>query len=399
MISSAPDYLPLSFITFILHFFNIFTFTNYKTRMINDSHHTILGYSCRSLFHTFMTLMKLQKEDLVIVTTPLHHTSFRNIIELFVKPENIHIIKMNDSYNKIENLPEVDNCDLVIITHLFGQDMELNDFTEFKNKHNCLFIEDRVQGGYIQSYSDNIFDMSFYSCGMDKRPVALGGGFVNVKQRNTRLNNIADYLQEQTLSYKEETRCERFMFLAKKIPTFFLYNCKPVIYLLIKILNFFNMSLLDFATSYRKKNPGFAHGEYLKKPSNALLKSIYDEFNNISSIENLYANQYNKFKNKLNKNHLKKYIRWDIDRELLTPYNTFYVEKIRFNEFKNYMKTCNICMVPNPTYKIFNHEYEGKDIDEEFNNSLVYMPSLANMSEEEMDYLAHKINLFEEMVD
>ena len=56
-------------------------------------------------------------------------------------------------------------------------------------------------------------------------------------------------------------------------------------------------------------------------------------------------------------------------------------------------------MVPNPTYKIFNHDYEGKEVDEEFDNSLVYMPSLANMSDDEMNYLAHKINLFEEMVD
>ena len=395
MIRSAPDYLPLSFTTFILHFFNIFTRTSYKTRIINNNYHTILGYSCRSLFHTFM---KLQKDDLVIVTTPLHHTSFRNIIELFVKRENIHIIKMNDSYNKIESLPEVDRCDLVIITHLFGQDMELSNFTQFKNKHNCLFIEDRVQGGYIRSYSNSIFDISFYSCGMDKRPVALGGGFVNIKHA-TRLNNIAENIQEQTNSYKEETRCERFMFLLKKIPTYLLYNCKPFIYVIIKLLNFLNMSLLDFAASYRKKNPGFAHDEYLIKPSNALLKSIYDEFNNISSIENLYALQYSKFKNKLNEVHFKKYIKWDNNNHLLTPYNTFYVDKLKFNEFRNYMKTCNICMALNPTYKIFSHEYEGKDIDDEFNNSLVYMPSLANMSDDEIDYLVHKINLFEEMVD
>lgn len=399
MICSAPDYLPLSFLSFILHFFNLFTTKKYKTKIVNDNHNTILGYSCRSLFHTFMTLMKLKKEELVIVTTPLHHTSFRNIIELFVKPENIHIIKMNENYNKIESLPEIDSCDLVIITHLFGQDMELSDFTQFKNKHNCLFIEDRVQGGYIRSYSDYIFDMSFYSCGMDKRPVALGGGFVNIKPGSSRLNIITDFLQEQTNCYTQETRWERFMFLLKKIPTYLLYNCKPFIYIFIKILNFFNMSLLDFAADYRKQNPGFAHDGYLKKPSEPLLKSIYDEFNNIDSIENLYANQYNKFKSKLNKNHLKKYIRWDIGRELLTPYNTFYVEKERFNEFTNYMKVCNICMVPNPTYKIFNHEYEGKDIDEKFNNSLVYMPSLGNMSDQEMEYLTHKINLFEEMVD
>jgi hypothetical protein len=399
MITSAPDYLPLGLVSFLSHFFNIFTTKSYDIKIENKYHNTILGYSCRSLFHTLMSYMNSLNEDLVIATTPLHHTSFRNIIELFVKPKNIHIIKMNKEYNKIESLPEVERCDLVIVTHLFGQDMEMNNFNEFKDKHNCLFIEDRVQGGHISSYNRDIFDISFYSCGMDKRPVALGGGFVNVRKGDERLNNITNFINDTTNSYTLESRCERFMFLLKKIPTYLLYNCKPFIYLFIQILNFFNINLLEFAAYYRKQNPGFAHDRYLKKPSNGLLKSICQEFNNARPIENLYAEKFTKFKSKLNERHFKKYIKWDKNSYLLTPYNTFYVDKIRFNEFKSYMKSCNICMVTNPTYKTFNHDYEGKEVDEEFDNSLVYMPSLANMSDDEMSYLAHKINLFEEMVD
>ena len=88
-----------------------------------------------------------------------------------------------------------------------------------------LFIEDRVQGGHISSYSSDIFDISFYSCGMDKRPVALGGGFVNVKKGDERLNNISNFINDATNSYTVELRCERFMFLLK-IPTYLLYNCK-----------------------------------------------------------------------------------------------------------------------------------------------------------------------------
>jgi len=338
--------------------------------------------------------MEYFNNDIVIVTTPLHHTSYRNIIELFVKPENIHIIKMNDNYNKIVELPNIERCDLVIITHLFGQDMVLDNFNEFKKKHKCLFIEDRVQGGEMSYFSSDIFDMSFYSCGMDKRPVALGGGFVNIKQRYRKLTNIIKFLHKQTESYKQESSYERFIFLIKKIPTYLLYNCKFIIYSFIKILNILNMSLLEFATYYRNTNPGFAHDGYLKKPSNALLKSIYMEFNNIKSIENLYAKQYIKFKSKFKVDNVKKYIKWDNNNNLLTPYNTFYIVKDRYVEFNNYMKVNNICMVPNPTYKLFNHDYDNKENDKEFNNSLVYLPSLANMSEDEMDYLVDKINLF-----
>ena len=399
MICSAPDYLPLTFFSFLGHFFNLFTKEKYETNIVTDTHISLLGYSCRSLFHTLMSFYKSKKEDLVIVTTPLHHTSFRNIIELFVKPENIHIIKMNKSYNNIESLPEVDNCDLVIITHLFGQDMKMSNFENFKNKHNCIFIEDRVQGGKILNNQNKIFDVSFYSCGMDKRPVALGGGFVNIKQSNQELNELIDYIHNQTNSYKEETSLERFLFLVKKFPTFLLYNCKPFIFLFIKILNFMNLSLLDFAMYYRKSNPGFAHDGYLKKPSNALLKSIHDQYYNMSCIENLYEEKFNRLKEMMDEELMKKYLIWENNNKLLTPYNTFHIDLDRMKEFCTFMKDSNICVVKNPTYKIFNHQYKSKEVDVEFNNSLVYMPSLGNMTDTEMKYLCHKLNLFDQMVD
>ena len=63
------------------------------------------------------------KDDLVVAVTPIHHTSFRDITEKYVKPENIHLIELNSNYNEIKKMPEMEKCVLVIITHLFGQDM------------------------------------------------------------------------------------------------------------------------------------------------------------------------------------------------------------------------------------------------------------------------------------
>ena len=155
-------------------------------------------------------------DDLVVVTTPLHHTSFRNIMALFVKPENIHIIKMDSTYTKIERIPDVKKCDVVIITHLFGMDVDVSELYKFKNKHSCIFLEDRVQGGYIgKNFSDEIFDIAMYSCGMDKRPVALGGAFMNIKRRDI-TSDIPSYVIYKTGNYKEETRIERLLFLLKK---------------------------------------------------------------------------------------------------------------------------------------------------------------------------------------
>ena len=395
MICSAPDYLPLSFYSFVSHFFNLFTFKSYDIEIKKDNHKTILGYSCRSLFYIFMDFMSKKNDNLTIVTTPIHHTSYRNIIEKFVKPKNIHIIKMNENYNKIENLPSVDRCDIVIITHLFGQDLMLKDFTDFKRKHNCLFIEDRVQGGRVYSKSNSIFDISFYSCGMDKRPVALGGGFVNIKNNSKNNNELNIFFKKSIHSYQKESRIDRFLFLLKKIPTYFLYNNKLFIYFFIKILNIFNLDLIEFAKCYRKKNPGFEHNTFLKNPSQPLLKSIHQEINNSDYIENLYSEKFNKFKSLKN---LKKYIKWYNYNNLLTPYNTFYIDKSNLTKFKNYMKKHNICVVDNPTYKIFNHDYEGKINDEHFNDSLVYMPSLANMSDDEMNYLIKILSNYENLI-
>ena len=54
------------------------------------------------------------REDIVIVTTPLHHTSYRDIIE---------------------EVPKIDKCDLAALTHLFGRDMDLSFLTEFKKNY------------------------------------------------------------------------------------------------------------------------------------------------------------------------------------------------------------------------------------------------------------------------
>ena len=95
---------------------------------------------------------------------------------------------------------------------------------------------------------------------------------------------------------------------------------------------------------------------------------------------------------------MKKYIKWYNYNNLLTPYNTFYIDKSNLTKFKNYMKKHNICVVDNPTYKIFNHSYEGKIQDEHFNDSLIYMPSLANMSDDEMKYLIKILNNYENSI-
>ena len=124
MISAALDYLPVSFKDYLYHLvvpFNIKRPSNYlKERDV----HQLMGYSCRSLFDTIMRYYSEKNNNLKILTTPIHHTSFRNIIEKYVKPENVFILDVNERYNSINGIPNYD-VDLCVITHLFGQDMKL----------------------------------------------------------------------------------------------------------------------------------------------------------------------------------------------------------------------------------------------------------------------------------
>ena len=86
MITASLDYIPLLFTQFIAHFLNIFTFKQPENEIIGIPKYTrISGYSCRSLFDTTLKFYTDKNPNLKILTTPLHHTSFRNIIEKYVK--------------------------------------------------------------------------------------------------------------------------------------------------------------------------------------------------------------------------------------------------------------------------------------------------------------------------
>ena len=92
IIKTAPDYLALNTFEFAKHFTNLLTSQKFELAIKNNTHTRILGYSCRALFE--VCLRYFNNKELVVTTTPIHHTSFRNLIEKYVNPENIHIIKL-----------------------------------------------------------------------------------------------------------------------------------------------------------------------------------------------------------------------------------------------------------------------------------------------------------------
>ena len=166
------------------------------------------------------------------------------------------------------------------------------------------------------------------------------------------------------------------------------------IWCFIKLLNKFNHSLTKFVQFYREKNPGFNHNDYLIRPSNALLKSVHSNINKFQWIEFLYRVKCCKFMTYNNLNVKQTYFPWYKNISLLTPYNTVYVKEDKMDEFINYLDRLNICVVKNPTYKIFDHEYKNKEKDKKFNNSLLYIPSLGGMTDKELLYLSEVLDDF-----
>lgn len=391
MIFAALDYLPVSFYNFLYHIFSAFSFNTPKIYTKHSSMHRILGYSCRSLFDTMMQYHYHKNNNLTILTTPIHHTSFRNIIEKYVKPENVYILGVNDDYNKITEIPNYD-VDLCIITHLFGQDMDCSFIIDNLNKFpiKTIFIEDRVQGGSFGSkFSYNFMDISLYSTGMDKKPCGLGGGVMYIKDSTARLNCIASVIENKVMSYEQEYFWDRLLFLFKKIPTYILYNCKPFIKILIWGFKQFNLDLHKFATKYRKKNPGFQHANYNKNPSNGTLHSINYALqkDNYTSIETLYAEKSLYFFSKLKCHETKKRMfKWYNEKPLLTPYNSVYLNNRP--KFIAYLNNLKIPVIENPTYKIFNFDHIDKNKYQKFNDSIVYLPSLAILTKKEISDLA-----------
>ena len=384
IISAVPDHITLSFKDFIKHFFNLFTFKKYEIYEEHNDFIRIYGYSCRTLFELCMMYYSSINEN-KITATGLQHTSFKNIINKYIDDENLYVFEYSNNIKEVQKQNIESN--LVLITHLFGQDLNLSFLQELKNNNpNMIIIEDRVQGGTLNKiFSYDFVDISIYSMGMDKRPNSLGGGFINIRKKYKN-KSLINHLITKTNTLQKETRIERFFNLCKKIPTFLIYNYNlftyPLIYI-ISIINRFNNNINTglITSNYRKVNPGFSHDAYMKQPSFPLLKSIKENINNHSKIEKIQSTKNNKYMSMLSSTIKNNYYPWYNGSNLLTNYNTIYMNYEKINNFINMCNNKNICIIKNPTYKPLNKKHET------LYNNLIYLPSLNTLNDKEMNSL------------
>jgi dTDP-4-amino-4,6-dideoxygalactose transaminase len=318
-------------------------------------------------------------------------------MERYVKPKNINIIDLNKSYTGVEGVPDVDRCDIIVVTHLFGQDMDLSKLKKFKEKHNCLVIEDRVQGGYYdKKFSDDIVDISIYSMAMDKRPIAMGGGYMYIRNDHNKI--IKDLIRLIDELPREKSR-KRFNDLLKKIPTILLYNSRSFLFSFLSVLNLLsrfnkNINILNVSKGYRKGNPGFSRVGYMLKPSRGLLKSMYENFHKYEEVEEIYSKKYDYFIKQFPPKLVKTFFPWYKGHAYLTPYNTILINEHLVDDFLEFFRDNDMSSLPNPTYKLFNHSYKNEERYKKFNNGITYIPCTVNMSIDEITFLTNKIKEF-----
>lgn len=390
----VPDAIPLSLLDLILVFSHlIFYSPDIKQVKENSSYYTLYGYSCRSLWEIF--LKSYPESNMNYLISPLHHTSWKNLIEKYIEPEKIQVLELNKSMNGLpedinsnpEMIKKLENTQVVIITHLFGQDLDLSVLVDLKDKYNFIIIEDRVQGGSVDKpFSHPCVDMSFYSMGMDKRPCSLGGGYVNINKNGKNSQKILDTMLITLNKLPHQSKWSRLIDLIKKIPTYAIYSYQNVSKITSWLLSWKGLDLPSAVQFYRQKNPGFSHHNYMWQPHASLKSNMIKNHLNYKPIEKRMRKHYEYFHTLLKL----EYIPWFQKYETpLTMYNTIYIPPDEINLKLAYFQKHNIAYLPNPTWKVLS---QAPIRYHDFSKGLVYLPCLYHMNREEINYLSYLVN-------
>jgi len=385
-IYSVPGSIQISFWRAIYYIY--WVFCNKKpTNLVfdfNSNYKRIYGNSCRQLFETYISLKKKNNPDMTIGVTPIHHTSFRNIIEKYFDQNNIIIFDLDNECNRVNVPDNLKNkkIDLILVTHLWGYDLDMSELDVFRNK--AVFVEDKVIGGKYSDKTKTNADLYFHSCGMDKRPASISGGYVDINNDN--INDIIlmeNFIKKLPLNtfYEKLSKISDIMLLNIIYNGSFLQQIIKIFCLLT------NNNLSDIVHMIRKSKPGFSHGNFMKCPNQFMVNEIIRIDYKVFGTEELFISKNNYFKSKITNYNLKKYFPWKLDINYSTlPYNPILVEKKNHNKFFKYFNTKLVPILKNPTYVTFeNASIKYKN----FLDNIIYLPNLYKMNIREINNLTN----------
>eukprot|EP01147_Barroeca_monosierra_P001934 gene1934-5023_t len=273
----------------------------------------------------------------------------------------------------------------VVITHMLGRDYQRSWLKKWKEKNpNLLIIEDRVQGGLIHEDDTAIADISLYSSGQDKLPNFMGGGFARV--HSSTHNSLYDDLAKELEMLPYETNFQRFVFLAKKIPTVLIYNWRPATYVIEKIASsLFGVDRCDLSDNYRKQNPGFMHEGFAIRPSPALLHSMDTILEELGEWEIQQVQCTTLFRTLLS------HMGPDV-REHVKPFGAdtsccyFFVQLPDVVNSRKFLASRGVITISNQTYIALDKK------DEHLLHGMVLLPSLFPLRPEEISWLAKQLS-------
>ena len=382
----------------------------------------LLGYSCRTIFDALLPMLIAHNPDLVVAVSPFHHTSFIKILERHVRAENIVALESDRALTTLR-LPSQANrpIGLVVVTHVFGRDFDLSAIADAKNGEgegstaggSFLLVEDRCQGGSLRKpFSHEAVDVALYSMGMDKRPIALGGGYANVRDLSSSLafplargtsagggggGGSADFALARSLSAEldalpVESTAQRAWALLLKTPTYAIYNLRAVQRLVVSGLYAGQQlgvlpTLASFAVSYRKANPGFEHAGYMKRPSTAARRSMLWQLDNWLPIEREVGWRWQAFVAALGEDAAAELLPW-AHQDSLSIYNAIWVTPARRQALIAFAEAHGVISMSNPTYKAIAVPADGWV--QQLMAGIVYLPCLSGLQggQKEIDALA-----------
>lgn len=130
-----------------------------------------------------------------------------------------------------------DRTRAILIAHLFGSRMQLDEVVKFAHAHDLVFLEDAAQAFAADGYTGHTkSDVSFFSFGPIKTASALGGAVLKFKDAD-----LCERLRSRQSAYPIQSRW-RFL---NRIVTFALFKIlalPPVLHLFVVICRGFNQS-------------------------------------------------------------------------------------------------------------------------------------------------------------
>lgn len=382
-IMGVPSYIPFHTVEWIWHlaiwFYSLFA--QKRDLVIKNM---VIGFSARSLFQTSMEVLSPTKK-LKILATPIHHHSFVSIMEQF--SDDIQIMDLSDDFRELVIEEDaIKNCDVIIVTHLFGRSFDIEKLVNLKNKYKKLLLIDSIMAGSHSLTMKEDVDIDFYSCGQDKRPVAMGGAFCIVKNVE-----LLKKINDQVITYPVQSKWSR---MKKILNTFLLqklYTSHTVLSVFHAYIKIFGLKLSDVISEKRKSNPGFEHSGYRVCPENSLIMSVESVMNMSNIIEKQYKLCWEIYIDTLDDKVIKDYYPYYTKEDtVILPYNQILIPKQQHKQFVDYCNDLMIGCIDNQNYGIMRNSAQ-KYYD--FNDKIMNLVTVIG-TENHTKNLAKAINKF-----